>query len=75
MGIDVAYDLRAADMAAGGQGAPLVPVYHRALAEASGPALPLLFVNIGGVANITYVAEGRTRSPATRARATLCSTT
>jgi len=57
VGIDVAYDLRAADMAAGGQGAPLVPVYHRALAEASGAALPLLFVNIGGVANITFVAE------------------
>jgi anhydro-N-acetylmuramic acid kinase len=56
VGIDVAYDLRAADMAAGGQGAPLVPVYHRALAEASGAILPMLFVNIGGVANITYVA-------------------
>ncbi len=58
VGIDVAYDLRAADMAAGGQGAPLVPVYHRALAEASGVAAPLLFVNIGGVANMTYVASG-----------------
>ncbi len=55
VGIDVAYDLRAADMAAGGQGAPLVPVYHRALAEASGVATPALFVNIGGVANMTYV--------------------
>jgi anhydro-N-acetylmuramic acid kinase len=56
VGIDVAYDLRAADMAAGGQGAPLVPVYHRALAEASGAVLPLLFVNIGGVANLTFIA-------------------
>ena len=56
IGIDVAYDMRAADMAAGGQGAPLVPVFHRALAEASGAALPMLFVNIGGVANMTYVA-------------------
>jgi anhydro-N-acetylmuramic acid kinase len=56
VGIDVAYDLRAADMAAGGQGAPLVPVYHRALAEASGVELPLLLVNIGGVANLTFVA-------------------
>jgi anhydro-N-acetylmuramic acid kinase len=56
VGIDVAYDLRAADMAAGGQGAPLVPVFHRALAQASGAVLPLLFVNIGGVANITFVA-------------------
>jgi anhydro-N-acetylmuramic acid kinase len=59
IGIDVVYDLRAADMAAGGQGAPLVPVYHRALAQGSGAALPLLFVNIGGVANFTYVAEAR----------------
>ena len=59
IGIDVVHDLRAADMAAGGQGAPLVPVYHRALAEASGAVLPLLFVNIGGVANFTYVAQGR----------------
>jgi anhydro-N-acetylmuramic acid kinase len=58
VGIDVVYDLRAADMAAGGQGAPLVPVYHRALAQGSGAALPLLLVNIGGVANLTYVAEG-----------------
>ena len=57
VGIDVAYDLRAADMAAGGQGAPLVPVFHRALAEASGVALPMLFVNIGGVANLTYVSH------------------
>ncbi len=55
VGIDVAYDLRAADMAAGGQGAPLVPAYHRALAEASGVATPVMFVNIGGVANMTYV--------------------
>jgi anhydro-N-acetylmuramic acid kinase len=58
VGIDVVYDLRAADMAAGGQGAPLVPIYHRALAQASGAALPLLLVNVGGVANFTYVAEG-----------------
>lgn len=57
VGIDVAYDLRAADMAAGGQGAPLVPVFHRALAEATGAALPMLFVNIGGVANMTYVSH------------------
>ncbi len=59
IGIDVAYDLRAADLAAGGQGAPLVPVYHRALAEVSGAVLPLLFVNIGGGANMTHVAAGQ----------------
>jgi anhydro-N-acetylmuramic acid kinase len=51
LGIPVVYDMRAADVAAGGQGAPLVPVYHRALAKNP----PVAFVNIGGVANVTYV--------------------
>ena len=50
----VIYDLRAADIDAGGQGAPLVPVYHRALA-AKIPQRPLAIVNIGGVANVTWV--------------------
>jgi anhydro-N-acetylmuramic acid kinase len=54
-GIDVVHDLRAADCAAGGQGAPLVPVYHRALV-AKLPQRPVAVVNIGGVANVTYVA-------------------
>ena len=53
-GIDVVYDLRAADCAAGGQGAPLAPVYHRALA-AKLPERPIAFVNIGGVANVTWI--------------------
>lgn len=53
-GVDVVYDLRAADVAAGGQGAPLVPVYHRALAAAL-PQRPVAFVNIGGVANVTWI--------------------
>lgn len=55
-GIDVVYDMRAADVAAGGQGAPLVPVYHRALA-APLPQRPVAFVNIGGVANVTWIGE------------------
>lgn len=53
-GIPVIYDMRAADVAAGGQGAPLVPVYHRALAAAVGER-PVAFVNIGGVANMTWI--------------------
>jgi anhydro-N-acetylmuramic acid kinase len=53
-GIDVVADLRAADCAVGGQGAPLAPVYHRALAARLGER-PLALVNIGGVANVTYV--------------------
>jgi anhydro-N-acetylmuramic acid kinase len=56
-GIDVVFDLRAADVAAGGQGAPLVPVYHRALA-AQFEELPVAFLNIGGVANVTWIGEG-----------------
>jgi anhydro-N-acetylmuramic acid kinase len=50
----IAYDLRADDIAAGGQGAPLVPVYHRALAQ-SLEVLPLAFLNIGGVSNVTWI--------------------
>ena len=53
-GIDVVYDLRAADCAAGGQGAPLAPVYHRALA-AKLPERPVVVLNIGGVANVTWI--------------------
>ncbi|KAB2847146.1 MAG: anhydro-N-acetylmuramic acid kinase, partial [Hyphomicrobiaceae bacterium] len=53
-GIDVVYELRAADVDAGGQGAPLVPVYHQALATRL-PERPVAFLNIGGVANLTYV--------------------
>lgn len=53
-GIPVVHDMRAADVAAGGQGAPLVPVYHRALATAVSER-PVAFVNIGGVANMTWI--------------------
>jgi len=55
LGIPVAWDFRADDMAAGGQGAPLAPVYHRALAETAGLQPPVLFLNLGGVANVTCV--------------------
>ncbi len=57
-GIDVVSDLRVADVAAGGQGAPIVPVYHRALALSAGLARPAVLLNIGGVANITILPEG-----------------
>jgi anhydro-N-acetylmuramic acid kinase len=49
----VVHDFRSADVAAGGQGAPLVPLFHAALA-ASLPK-PLMIANIGGVANITWL--------------------
>lgn len=52
-GIRVAFDFRSADVAAGGQGAPLAPVYHAALA--ADLAKPLAVLNIGGVANVTWI--------------------
>jgi anhydro-N-acetylmuramic acid kinase len=61
-GIPVVYDMRANDMKEGGQGAPLVPAYHAALArslpEPYARMSPVVFVNIGGISNITYVGEG-----------------
>ncbi|HEX9324287.1 MAG TPA: anhydro-N-acetylmuramic acid kinase [Xanthobacteraceae bacterium] len=55
LGIAVAFDFRAADVAAGGQGAPLVPVFHRALVEKLDRAGPTAVLNVGGVANLTYL--------------------
>ena len=52
-GIPVVADFRIADVKAGGQGAPLVPLYHAALAQ--GLEKPVLVVNIGGVANVTWI--------------------
>jgi anhydro-N-acetylmuramic acid kinase len=53
--VPVMYDFRAADVDAGGQGAPFVPVYHRALAQSLEREGPIVVVNIGGVSNITYI--------------------
>jgi anhydro-N-acetylmuramic acid kinase len=55
LGIPVVYDFRAADMAAGGQGAPLAPAFHRALARQLDSDSPIAVLNLGGVANLTYV--------------------
>ncbi|MCB4822109.1 anhydro-N-acetylmuramic acid kinase [Roseicella aerolata] len=55
-GLPVAHDFRSADVAAGGQGAPLVPVVHAALA-ASLPR-PLAVLNLGGVGNVTWIGPG-----------------
>jgi anhydro-N-acetylmuramic acid kinase len=56
LGLDVVADFRSADVAAGGEGAPLAPLFHAALA-ANLPK-PLTILNIGGVANVTWVGEG-----------------
>jgi len=55
LGIPVVYDFRAADVAAGGQGAPLAPIYHRALVRRLSRRMPIAVLNIGGVANVTYI--------------------
>jgi anhydro-N-acetylmuramic acid kinase len=52
-GLPVAHDFRSADVAAGGQGAPLAPVFHAALARDL--PKPLAVLNIGGVANVTWI--------------------
>lgn len=54
-GIPVVFDFRSNDVAHGGQGAPLVPIFHVSLSQLLDK--PLVFLNIGGVANITYVGE------------------
>jgi anhydro-N-acetylmuramic acid kinase len=59
-GLPVVYDMRANDMVHGGQGAPLVPAYHAALAASLPMELrrfPVCFVNIGGISNVTFVPE------------------
>ncbi|HET9716698.1 MAG TPA: anhydro-N-acetylmuramic acid kinase [Pseudolabrys sp.] len=55
LGLRLVYDFRAADVAAGGQGAPLVPVFHQALARSLDRPQPIAVLNIGGVANLTYI--------------------
>jgi anhydro-N-acetylmuramic acid kinase len=55
-GIDVVNDFRSADMDAGGEGAPFAPLYHAALARRTpGLKLPVAVLNVGGVANVTFV--------------------
>lgn len=55
-GIDVVADFRRRDMAAGGEGAPLVPLFHEALFGAQDEARAIL--NIGGIANVTALGDG-----------------
>lgn len=52
-GIDVVCDFRRRDVAAGGEGAPLVPLYHAALARQM--ELPIAVLNVGGIANVTWI--------------------
>lgn len=54
-GIDVVADFRSADMMAGGQGAPFAPLFHVARAPLD---RPVCFLNIGGIANLTWIGDG-----------------
>ena len=58
LGVDVVFDFRSADIAAGGQGAPLAPAYHAALLAHGGIEPPAALVNLGGVGNITWWGGG-----------------
>ncbi len=57
-GIDVVDDFRSYDVSQGGEGAPLAPAYHAARVRSAGIALPIVILNIGGVANVTWIGEG-----------------
>ena len=54
-GTDVVADFRAADVAAGGEGAPLAPLYHAA--RAADMAKPVAILNLGGVGNVTWIGD------------------
>ncbi len=55
LGLPVVWDFRSADVALGGQGAPLVPFFHFACARHIGADQPLAILNLGGVGNITWI--------------------
>ncbi|MCL4066824.1 anhydro-N-acetylmuramic acid kinase [Pseudomonas sp. GX19020] len=55
LGLPVLWDFRTADVQMGGQGAPLAPFYHFALARRIGATAPVAFLNLGGVGNLTWV--------------------
>ena len=62
LGITTVWDFRSADVRMGGQGAPLVPFFHHALARRIGAQAPLAFLNLGGVGNVTWV-DPRVEAP------------
>ncbi len=59
LGLPLVWDFRSADVALGGQGAPLAPYYHFALARQIGAEQPLAFLNLGGVGNLTWIDPSR----------------
>jgi len=59
-GIDVVCDFRSRDVAAGGQGAPLVPAFHR---DVFASATPRAVLNVGGIANLTLLPSADESAP------------
>lgn len=58
-GIDVVADFRSRDVAAGGQGAPLVPAFHQALFASGRPGESVVVLNVGGMANLSILRDGQ----------------
>jgi len=54
-GLNVVYNFRENDIKNGGQGAPLVPIFHKLLQKKLKLKMPIIFVNIGGISNLTYL--------------------
>jgi len=59
LGVPVVWDFRSADVRLGGEGAPLAPFYHFALARTLDLTDPLCFLNLGGVGNLTWIDPAR----------------
>ena len=55
--LNVINNFRENDINNGGQGAPLVPIFHKLLQKKLKLKMPILFVNIGGISNVTYLGE------------------
>ena len=55
--LDIIYNFRENDIRNGGQGAPLTPIYHKLLRKKLNIELPILFINIGGISNLTYISK------------------
>ena len=61
LGLPVVWDFRSADIRLGGQGAPLAPFYHFALARHIGATAPMAVLNLGGVGNLSWIDPSRAR--------------
>ena len=55
----VVYDFRKNDLKNGGQGAPLTPIFHKLIAKKKRINLPVNFLNLGGIANVTYIKNNK----------------